>query len=278
VRRHELTFWFSAPSTAAFMMRARLLRPGDFPSLRWSLFCGEALPKRVAEAFAAAAPNSVVENLYGPTEATIAITAFRLPADPAARRGLPDILPIGAPLPGHVAVVLDAEGHPAPPGAEGELCLGGAQVTDGYWRRPDLTEARFAPPLGGAPGWDGPWYRTGDRVRHALGYGLLFLGRLDRQVKIAGRRVELEEVEAALRRAAGCDSVAAIAWPVDAEGLARGVVGFVAEDSAASAAVLEACRRILPNYMTPSRLLRVADWPVNGNGKTDYARLRLMVG
>src|SRR5262249_22796202 len=56
VRRHELTVWFSTPSTAAFMLRARMLRPGDFPSLRWSLFCGEPLPKRVAEAFAAAAP------------------------------------------------------------------------------------------------------------------------------------------------------------------------------------------------------------------------------
>jgi amino acid adenylation domain-containing protein len=279
VRRNELTFWFSAPATAAFMLRARMLRPNDMPSLRWSLFCGEALPRRVAEAFAVAAPNSVVENLYGPTEATIAFTAYRLPSDPAARASLPEIVPIGAPLPGQTAVLLDAAGRPAPEGAEGELCLGGAQVTDGYWRRPDLTAERFAPPLDDAPGaaGEGPWYRTGDRARRTVEHGLLFLGRLDRQVKIAGHRVELQEVEAALRAGAACDSVAAIAWPVDADGLARGVVGFVAEESAADEAVLEACRRILPPYMTPSRLVRVADWPLNDNGKTDYARLRRMV-
>jgi len=278
VRRNALTVWFSTPSTAAFMLRARMLRPGDFPSLRWSLFCGEALPTRVAAAFAAAAPNSQVDNLYGPTEATIAVTAYRLPADPAALARLPDIVPIGAPLPGQVAVVLDAEGRPAPPGAEGEICLGGAQVTDGYWRRPDLTAARFVPPLGRAPEvrWDGPWYRTGDRARYAPEHGLLFLGRLDRQVKIAGHRVELQEVEAALRDAAGCDSVAAIAWPVEG-GLARGVVGLVAEESVANEAILAACRRILPAYMAPTRLLRIADWPVNENGKTDYAGLRRMV-
>jgi amino acid adenylation domain-containing protein len=274
VRRHELTFWFSTPSTAAFMARARMLRPGDLPSLRWSLFCGEALPRRLAQAFAAAAPNSVVENLYGPTETTIAITVYRLPADPAALERLPEVVPIGAPLPGQAAVVLDAEGRRAPPGAEGELCLGGPQVTGGYWRRPDLTAARFAPPLDELEGGcGGRWYRTGDRARLDPEHGLEFLGRLDRQVKIAGHRVELQAVEAALREAAGCDSVAAIAWPVDNDGLARGIVAFVAAESAPDEAVLAACRRMLPPYMTPSRLLRLAEWPLNSNGKTDYPRL-----
>ncbi len=77
IRDHELTVWFSVPSVAVFLRRFGMLTPGRYPSLRWSLFCGEALPVEIAEAWAAAAPNSIVENLYGPTEATIACTVYR---------------------------------------------------------------------------------------------------------------------------------------------------------------------------------------------------------
>ncbi|WP_431272461.1 AMP-binding protein [Dankookia sp. P2] len=275
VRRHDLTFWFSVPSTATYMQRLRILRPGLFPSLRWSLFCGEALPRRIAEAWAAAAPNSTVENLYGPTEATIAITAYRLPADPDAAAQLPDIVPIGRPFPGQAAIVIDAEGTPAPMGEAGKLCLGGSQVAEGYWRRPDLTAERFLPPQGTDPGMG--WYRTGDRVRETAEHGLVFLGRMDRQVKINGHRVELQEVEAALGRAAASDCVAALAWPLDAGGLARGIVAFVGRDDMPAEAILEACRRMLPPYMVPSQIRPLSDWPVNDHGKADYKRLRQLL-
>src|SRR6266516_4580577 len=77
VRDSGLTAWFSVPSTAMLMRRFGALKPGVFPDLRLSLFCGEALPAELAAAWAAAAPNSILENLYGPTEATIACTAQR---------------------------------------------------------------------------------------------------------------------------------------------------------------------------------------------------------
>jgi len=275
VRRHALSFWFSVPSVATIMGRLRMLQPGSLPSLRWSLFCGEALPRRAVETWAAAAPNASIENLYGPTEATIAITAFRLPADPDAIAHLPDIVPIGTPLPGQQAVVLVADGNVAEDGVDGELCLGGSQVTEGYWGRPDLTTERFVPPAGQAA--SSRWYRTGDRARLTAEHGLVFLGRLDRQVKIGGHRVELQEVEAALRRIAGTDSVAAIAWPLDPHGLPRAIAAFVLEDGQDSAAILEACRTMLPPYMVPSRLRCVLEWPVNDNGKTDYAALRRLM-
>jgi len=274
VRRHALSFWFSVPSVAMLMTRLRMLQPGSLPSLRWSLFCGEALPRRIAEVWAAAAPNAPIENLYGPTEASIAITTFRLPADPAAIARLPEIVPIGAPLPGQQARVITADGSAAAEGVDGELYLGGSQVTEGYWRRPDLTAERFlasADQAGLAR-----WYRTGDRAMLTAEHGLVFLGRLDRQVKVGGHRVELQEVEVALRRAAGTDSVAAIAWPLDPLGLPRGITAFVTEDSLDSEAILEACRATLPPYMVPFCIHRVAEWPVNDNGKTDYAALRRM--
>jgi len=271
VRRHELTMWFSVPSTAAMMLGLRALRPGDFPSLRLSLFCGEALPKRLAAAWTAAAPNAVIENLYGPTEATIALTGFRVPRGIEAFDALPEVVPIGMPLPGQHALPVDSSSQPAADGEEGELCLAGSQVTDGYWRRADLTTQRFV-----CFDWDAAdriWYRTGDRVRHTREHGLVFLGRLDRQVKIAGHRVELQEIEAVLQHAAGSNA-AVIAWPLGPDGLARGIVGFVSQTARSSDDMLDACRQALPPYAVPSAIHQVEDWPLNSSGKTDHARLR----
>ena len=269
VRRHALTMWFSVPSTAATMLGLRALRPDDFPSLRLALFCGEALPKRLAVAWAAAAPNATIENLYGPTEATIALTAFQLPKDRQALEALPEVIPIGTPLPGQAAVPVDASGQPAIDGAEGELCLAGSQVTDGYWQRSDLTAERFV-----RFEWDDRiWYRTGDRAQVSPEYELVFLGRLDRQVKIAGHRVELQEVEAVLHRAAGANA-AVIAWPLGPDGLVRGITGFVGQTDRSIGDILAACREALPPYAVPSAIHSVDDWPRNSSGKTDHGRLR----
>jgi amino acid adenylation domain-containing protein len=272
VRRHALTTWFSVPSTAATMLGLHALRPGDFPSMRLALFCGEALPKRLADAWMAAAPNAVIENLYGPTEATIALTAFPLSRDRRGLGELPEVIPIGTPLPGQAAVPVDASGQPAAEGEEGELCLAGSQVTDGYWRRPDLTTERFV-----RFDWDDRiWYRTGDRARLTREHGLEFLGRLDRQVKIAGHRVELQEVEAVLHRAAGANA-AAIAWPLGADGLARGITAFVGQTNRDIREILEACRQALPPYAVPAAIHCIEDWPRNSSGKTDHGRLREFV-
>ena len=253
VTQHKLTCWFSTPATVALMARMRMLQPDNFPTLRWSLFCGEAFPRRLAAQWMAAAPNSLVDNLYGPTEATIAITGFRLPADLSE---LPDVVPIGQPFEGQ-SVAIQAP--------DDELLLSGSQVTSGYWRQPDLTEERFLVQDGRR------WYRTGDRVALSE-FGLCYLGRVDRQVKIAGNRVELQEVETVLRRAAACDTVAAIAWPLR-DGLAHGIVALVAAESRADDVVLTECRNHLAPYMVPSRVVRLREWPLNSNGKTDYLSL-----
>jgi amino acid adenylation domain-containing protein len=272
VRRHGLTFWFSVPSTLAAMSRLRILQPNTFPSLRWSLFCGEPLPRGLAQAWASAAPNSIVENLYGPTEATIAFTAYRLPLASGDWSGIPDTVPIGWPFPGSRTAVIEESGTPVSDGEAGELCLGGPQVADGYWRRPDLSAPRFlAPRIEGADGTG--WYRTGDRVALTPEHGLVFYGRTDSQVKIAGYRLELQEVEEVVRRAADCDLAAAVPWPVDADGFARSVIVFLSSSAASDTAILAACRGRLPPYVVPSRLIRIGQWPLNANGKIDRRAL-----
>jgi len=267
IRRNELTFWFGVPSTAVLMARLGELAPGAFPSLRWSLFCGEALPVRLARAWQAAAPASTLENLYGPTEATIAFTAYRVPAD------LPEdgVVPIGLPFDGQHVALLDEAGNAVPLGEVGELYLGGSQIAPGYWERPDLTAERFRGPAGGFTAV-GRWYRSGDLVVLTQEYGLLFRGRADRQVKIRGYRVELQEIEDAMRAAGGLDFAAVLPWPPPLAGAARAVVGFVPR-GADIERIMAGCRARLPDYMVPTCLHEIAEWPLNANGKTDYAAL-----
>lgn len=269
IRRCGLTFWLSVPATAAFMQQVRMLKPGSYPTLRWSLFCGEVLPMALARAWQEAAPNSIVENLYGPTEATVAFTTYRLPSERSAELDAMQTVPIGVPLQDQRVMVVDESGKPLPDGEAGELCLGGSQVAGGYWRAPEKTAERFlAPQCAEAAGVR--WYRTGDLAVMTKEHGLLFRGRIDRQTKIRGYRVELMEVENAMRAAAGTDTVGAVPWPLDSGGLASGIVGFVSGTQKSAEEVIEGCRSALPSYMVPTRIYQLDKWPLNPNGKTDY--------
>ena len=223
VREAGLTVWFSVPSAAMFLERLGGLRADMFPTLRLSLFCGEALPAELADAWAAAASNSTVENLYGPTEATIACTAHRWERN--ARPGANGFVPIGDPIGATVTQVVDEQLDEVAPGEPGQLLLGGPQVVEGYWDDPAATARSFVTMQG-----DGRGYLTGDRVvRPKAGAPLEYLGRLDSQIKILGHRVELEEVEAVLREEAHADAIA-VGWPLTPSG-AAGIVAFVADTS-----------------------------------------------
>jgi amino acid adenylation domain-containing protein len=261
IRKRGITYWFSVPTTAGFMASMHLLKSGAFPTIRCSLFCGEALPVTVARAWQQAAPNSFIDNLYGPTEATIALTAYRLPPVLTG-----DTVPIGHPFPGQEVAIIDAQGHRLPPGVAGELCLGGSQVAEGYWQDLLLTKERFQGPDSRLP-----WFRTGDRAVMTE-EGLVFLGRMDRQVKLRGHRIELDEVEAALRNAAATETVAAL--PSLGREVVAAIVGFVAGSPRPASDILTSCRRLLPHYMVPSEIRVLSHWPCNANGKTDYPALQ----
>ncbi|MEM6991236.1 MAG: amino acid adenylation domain-containing protein [Myxococcota bacterium] len=260
-----LTVWFSVPSTALLMKDTRTLVAGAFPGLRVSLFCGEALTMAVAEAWAEAAPASVVDNLYGPTELTLACTEYRLHAESRAEAE-GDVVPIGQPLPQMRAKVVDESLHEVGVGDTGELIMAGPQVALGYWRDEARTAAAFVTP----PGEREVFYRTGDRVRRPSGDGpLLFLGRMDHQVKIRGFRVELGEVEAALRDEASVDSAVALGWPRAAAGGAEGIVAFIDDASVDTRALKRRLADRLPRYMLPKTIRVIDAFPLNANGKID---------
>jgi amino acid adenylation domain-containing protein len=271
IRDHQLTMWFSVPSVIGVLARMRLLSPGCFPSLRYSLFCGEPLAASSAHLWQEAAPNSILENLYGPTETTIAISHYRWSKTGSSKAECVNgIVPIGWIFDGQACRVIDADRNAVPAGVPGELCLCGSQVTTGYWNDPTRTHEQFVRlPCAG----ENLWYRTGDMVQQDANGCLYYLGRMDHQVKVRGYRVELQEIEAVLRKACGTEQVVAIAWPVQ-NGSADGVVGFVSgADDLDHDRVLDHCSRVLPGYMVPRKLYLCDEFPLNANGKIDRARL-----
>jgi hypothetical protein len=264
VRRHAITRWFSVPSLAYQMRLQSELAPGALPSLRTSLFCGEALPTRLADEWALAAPNSAVENWYGPTEATIACARYVMPRPAPGVTPSHDIAPIGAAFEGMSLSIHGVDLAPVPDGTPGELLLRGRQLSEGYLDDPERNARAFVR----LPGAGEVAYRTGDRVVREPGGPVRFLGRFDHQVKVRGFRVELIEIESVLREAAGGVNAVALSWPPD-EPSGRFVVAALEAVGIDEADLREAAARALPDYMVPAHLVCLPAFPVNPSGKLD---------
>lgn len=275
IREMQLTIWFSVPSTVAFMKQWGALKPAQYPTLRFSLFCGEPLPVSSAAAWLEAAPNSIVENLYGPTELTIACTLYRWCPESSPSESELGVVPIGHPFPDMKVLVADSNLQEVQPGHEGELLMNGPQMSLGYWKDSEKTAAAFVTP----PGKLEVYYRTGDRVRRPTNKGpLTHLGRVDFQVKVLGHRVELGEIESVVRKISGLDGVVALGWPVTASGC-DGIEIFLEGQVKQPELLRSAAAAALPEYMMPRRFHCMDTLPRNANGKLDRkAMLQLLEG
>jgi amino acid adenylation domain-containing protein len=273
IRESQLTVWFSVPSVGLVMKRLGMLKPDSYPTLRLSLFCGEPLPLELAEAWSRAAPNSKIENVYGPTEVTVACTAYEFDSKRAVAESEQGVVPIGWPFPGMSTRIVDDKLQDVPMGEIGELLLTGPQLSAGYWRDREKTEAAFI----NIDGDDRVYYRTGDRVRQrSADAPVTYLGRVDHQVKISGHRVELGEIEAVLRQETGRDEVVALGWPRIETGYAA-VAAFVCAPDVDGPAVQRALARRLPDYMVPREIRALPEIPLNVNGKFDRKALVQML-
>ncbi|HET7464785.1 MAG TPA: condensation domain-containing protein, partial [Longimicrobium sp.] len=236
---------------------------GALPTvLRLLLVGGEALPPSAARA----GGGTRLVNGYGPTEAVVTATAFEVPPGFAGAR-----VPIGRPLSGHRAYVLDSCGELVPPPVAGELCLGGPLLARGYLGRPGLTAERFVPdPFAGVPG--ARMYRTGDRARWRADGNLEFLGRTDFQVKLRGFRVEPGEIEARLSEHPAVRQAVVLVRD-DAPGDRRLVAYCVAEGPVDAESLRAHLAARLPSYMVPAAFVLMEAFPVSTSGKVDRAAL-----
>jgi amino acid adenylation domain-containing protein len=263
IRDKQATVWFSVPSAISILKNLRLLKKDSLPSLRLSFFCGEALPAGHARLWSEAAPNSRIVNLYGPTETTISISDYTW--DPALQEDeyLNGIVPIGKFFPGHDYCLVDPDNMPVAATETGELCISGPQVASGYFRNEKKTNEAFIRIPGRS---NALYYKTGDFVKENKDGNLQYVGRKDDQVQIRGFRVELMEVESILKKITG-SGVAAIGWPVK-DGLTEGIAVFI-EGEEAKQDIIALCKEHLPDYMVPSRVSYIRQFPLNANGKTD---------
>ncbi len=229
--------------------------PGPEQVERWTGATADGSPRRLL-------------NRYGVTEATVDSTSF----DATGRWTRP--LPIGSPLPNTDVYIVDSQGNRVPPGQPGELLIGGTGLARGYLGRPAQTAAAFVPdPFGGTKG--GRLYRTGDLVGWGRDGALEFLGRIDRQIKIHGQRIEVGEVEAVLRGHPRVGNALVLPVPeAGGTGLLAVVVPAVPDQPGPDEGELRAyCADRVPASMVPGRMLRLAGFPRTGSDKIDIARL-----
>ncbi|MER5733130.1 amino acid adenylation domain-containing protein [Streptomyces sp. NPDC002138] len=277
VRRHKVTVWNSAPALADAFVRAGEERGVRLPRLKAAFFGGDWIPVGLPGRFRRLAPDMAFIALGGATEASIhSITYPVTETDPAWTS-----IPYGRPMVNQQAVILTPALEPAPVGVPGELCLAGTGLTRGYLRRPGLTADRYRPHPGAGTGpvpAGARLYRTGDLARTRADGVIELIGRLDHQVKLRGLRIELDEIEAVLRRHPAIERAVVSAH---GSGDDRRLVGYLvpaegaeAAGTVPSAAELRALLKAdLPEYMVPAVFVTLDALPLSPNGKVDRGAL-----
>ncbi|MEU8924835.1 amino acid adenylation domain-containing protein [Kitasatospora sp. NPDC048545] len=220
--------------------------------------CGEAFPADLAAPLAERGAS--VWNMYGPTETTVYSSVEPITADTTR-------VTVGRPISNTVLHVLDTvDGGLLPVGCVGELCIGGDGVAQGYWQRPELTAERFVTD----PFTGGRMYRTGDHARRLPDGRIELLGRMDRQLKLRGYRIEPGEIEQVLL---ALPTVAAAAVAVREGRLVAWVVPADRDAPLDTPGLQAGLRRSLPSYMVPEAVTVLAELPLTPAGKTDLLAL-----
>jgi non-ribosomal peptide synthetase component F len=266
---HRVTRMILVPSLLRMLLHADVDLAQHLPNLTLWIASGEALSKDLWQRFREHLPHSRLINLYGTSEVSDDTTWY----DTGLLSSEDGLIPIGRPIANTQVYVLDHHLQPVPIGVPGELYIGGAGVTRGYWSHPDLTAAQFIPhPFSPEPG--ARLYKTGDLVRYLPDGTLEYRGRLDSQVKIRGCRLELGEIEAVLEQHPAVRQAVVVARAETPDGTR--LTAYLVTDQV-TRPTLSALQRFLkhrlPTYMRPSVWVWLDALPLTPSGKVDRRAL-----
>ncbi len=273
IDREQVTHTLALP--ALYRLLLKYAPQHSLDSLQEVIVAGEACPQDLGQIHYELLPHSSLYNEYGPTEATVWCSVYKLPPHSEG-----SVVPIGRPIANSQLYILDQCGQPVPIGVPGELYVGGAGVTLGYWNNPQLTAERF--PQLTINGYDniGRVYRTGDLACWRADGQIEFLGRVDNQIKIRGFRVELGEIEAQLRRHPAVEETVVNVWDTSENGSEAGIslVAYVVSingnrEEIDGASLQDYLSDVLPDYMVPRQVVFLSSLPRTPNGKIDLRQL-----
>ena len=256
IKDKKLTCWFSVPTLAYQVLTQVKPENNEFEHLRYSLFCGEPLPLDLAMKWQSVAQNSKVQNWYGPTEATIACSYFEFSSCYQDNFNKNDYLPIGTPFPSVTFSIIDQKSTDSENFVFGELKISGPQIASGYINNDDATEANFC--MGQTK--EKNHYRTGDVVYRSGDGTYWFGGRNDNQIKLKGYRVDLDYVEAVLRKCCSGQNIAVVSISSGSE-MNKSLVAVIETNSCEENIIKSKLAELLPAYMVPSRIIPIELFP-----------------
>jgi len=268
IAKEKITVWYSVPLMLIQLLNSGTLGKNDFSSLRWVLFAGEVFITKHLRALMKQWPHARFSNLYGPAE-LILCTYYHVPEPPINDKPIP----IGNVWNNTEYKILDDDNNDVLPGETGQLAIRSATMMQGYWNNKALTEQSFHR-VTVADGYDHVYYKTGDLTQLNCNGDLLFLGRNDRQIKLRGYRVELDEIELTLLKYADVEEVAVLVLGKDEETQQLAAVIKPGKDASIKLThLMEFCKVQLPYYAIPKTIEVMADLPRTSSGKISRKEL-----
>lgn len=258
-------YW--VPSALSIVANLKALDEVKLPYLQKVLFAGEVMPTKQLNIWIEHLPNVLFANLYGPTETTDICTYYVV--DRKFENS--ESLPIGKHCDNCNVMIITEEGKLAKQGEEGELCVRGSFLAQGYYHNPAQTQKVFVQnPLNQA--YPEIIYKTGDIVKENERGEIIYLSRKDFQIKHMGYRIELGEIETAINAIEGIVLCACVYDTVNSK-----IVLFYQGDKLDKKGLLEQAKQRLPNYMCPNEIICLDKMPYNANGKIDRKKLKEMI-
>lgn len=260
---HQVDFVCIAPSAISYLKNYKLVPQFKLPFVKSSIFTGEALPFDAVELWKQSAADTVIYNAYGPTEVTVWSYFYQID-DNTEKQLINGLCPIGLPLEGvqsKIEQVEDTMEH------TGELVLGGKHVFNAYWNNSEKTKETLSEDES-----ERRWYRTGDLVKKNTEGNVVYINRLDNQVKFNGYRIELGEIEYAIKKLLPGSNVAVI-LSNDKKGNQQ-LIGYTDAEINNKEELLKSLRQSLTFYMIPKEIYHLKSMPLNSNGKIDRVTLK----